>query len=264
MIYTLIPLPLRHILKSMQKVVFQDLGRIRYQEAWDLQEARLQEVVGRKLHNRSQRKAGKAEIPQSHYLLFCEHSPVYTLGKSGSLDHLLLSEADLEAQGFEFFKINRGGDITYHGPGQIVGYPIFDLDEFFTDIHKYVRYLEEAVILTLAAYGISGTREEGYTGVWLEATSQRPKRKICAIGVHLKRWVTMHGFAFNVNTNLSHFEHIIPCGIADDDKAVTSMEAELGYTVDIEEVKTKLKTTFAQLFEYEYADANVSKQPAGK
>ncbi|WP_350177677.1 lipoyl(octanoyl) transferase LipB [Phaeodactylibacter sp.] len=244
-------------MKSMQKVVFQDLGRIRYQEAWNLQEERLQEVVGRKLYNRDQRKAGKPLTPLFHYLLFCEHPPVYTLGKSGSLDHLLLSEAELEARGFEFFKINRGGDITYHGPGQIVGYPIFDLDEFFTDIHKYVRYLEEAVIRTLAEYGITSTREEGYTGVWLEATEEQPKRKICAIGVHLKRWVTMHGFAFNVNTDLGHFANIVPCGIADDDKAVTSMEMELGRPVDINEVKNKLKKAFASLFQYEYTTADV-------
>ena len=247
--------PLRHILKSMPKVVFQDLGRIRYQEAWDLQEDRLQEVVGRKLQNRALQKDGQPEIPQYHYLLFCEHPPVYTLGKSGSTDHLLLSEAALKNQGFEFFKINRGGDITYHGPGQIVGYPIFDLDEFFTDIHKYVRYLEEAVILTLADYGIAGTREEGYTGVWLKATAHQPKRKICAIGVHLKRWVTMHGFAFNVNSNLDHFKNIIPCGIADEDKAVTSMKKELGRAVDVNEVKDKLKANFASLFKYDYMPA---------
>ena len=257
LICTSFPLPLRHILKSMQKVVFQDLGRIPYQEAWDLQEERLQEVVSRKLHNRSLQKEGKPLIAQSHYQLFCEHPPVYTLGKSGSLDHLLLSEPELETQGFEFFKINRGGDITYHGPGQIVGYPIFDLDEFFTDIHKYVRYLEEAVTLTLANYGIKGTREEGFTGVWLEATSTQPKRKICAIGVHLKRWVTMHGFAFNVNTDLGHFANIVPCGISDDDKAVTSMEKELGQKLDIERVKTQLKDAFASLFEYEYAPAEI-------
>lgn len=263
MIYDSISLPLRHIFKGMQKVVFQDLGRIRYQEAWDLQEDRLQEVVARKLHNRTLRKDGMPEIPQHHYLLFCEHPPVYTLGKSGSVDHLLLSEEELKAQGFEFFKINRGGDITYHGPGQIVGYPIFDLDEFFTDIHKYVRYLEEAVILTLADYGITGTREEGFTGVWLKGTDEQPKRKICAIGVHLKRWVTMHGFAFNINSNLNHFNNIVPCGITDDDKAVTSMEKELGHELDISEVKDKLKNAFASLFQYEYTTTKALSESSG-
>jgi lipoyl(octanoyl) transferase len=234
----------------MQEVVFQDLGSIRYEDAWAYQEERLAELVSIKQTNRK-RKAEEV-IPQKHYLLFCEHPPVYTLGKSGSIDHLLLSEPALEAAGFEFFKINRGGDITYHGPGQIVGYPIFDLDCFFTDVHKYVRYLEEAVIRTIAEYGLAGTREDGYTGVWLDATAGKPKRKICAIGVHLKRWVTMHGFAFNINTDLSHFGHIIPCGIDDKDKAVTSMEAELGRKIPMAEVKAKLKEHFAALFGYTY------------
>lgn len=179
---------------------------------------------------------------------------MYTLGKSGSLDHLLLNEQELDKEGFTFYKINRGGDITYHGPGQIVGYPIFDLDCFFTDVHKYVRYLEEAVIRTLRDYGIEGRREQGFTGVWLAATDNQPKRKICAIGVHLSRWVTMHGFAFNVNTQLSHFENIIPCGINDDDKSVTSMSKELNKVIDIAEVKHKLKNHFAQLFEFEFTD----------
>jgi lipoyl(octanoyl) transferase len=234
----------------MQKVVFQDLGLIRYQEAWAYQEQLLKELVDRKLENR--KKAVAEQSPQRHYLLFCEHPPVYTLGKSGSVDHLLLGKQQLEQAGFEFFKINRGGDITYHGPGQIVGYPIFDLDCFFTDVHKYVRFLEEAIIRTLKEYGILATREEGYTGVWLPGDAQRPKRKICAIGVHLKRWVTMHGFAFNINTNLSHFNHIIPCGINDADKDVTSMSQELGVEVSLSEVKNTLKRHFADLFEYEY------------
>ena len=242
----------------MQEVVFQDLGSIRYEEAWAYQEKRLAELVDIKRKNR--KSAPEEVIPQKHYLLFCEHPPVYTLGKSGSIDNLLLSESALEAEGFEFFKINRGGDITYHGPGQIVGYPIFDLDCFFTDVHKYVRYLEEAVIRTIAAYGLEGMREDGYTGVWLEATPDKPKRKICAIGVHLKRWVTMHGFAFNVNTDLSHFGNIIPCGIDDKDKAVTSMEAELGQHIPIEEVKSILKKHFAALFGYSYAEHSAQEQ----
>lgn len=236
----------------MESVKFQDLGLISYRDAWAYQEERLKELVDRKLQNRTRQKEGCTLLPQMHYLLFCEHPPVYTLGKSGSVDNLLLNEAQLTAEGFEFFKINRGGDITYHGPGQIVGYPIFDLECFFTDVHRYVRYLEEAVIRTLAEYSIEGTREEGYTGVWLAATDTLPKRKICAIGVHLSRWVTMHGFAFNVNTNLQHFRHIIPCGIDDQDKDVTSMEKELGRTIDIEEVKATLRKHYATLFEYKY------------
>lgn len=236
----------------LPSVNFQDLGAIDYQEAWDYQTRLHRQLIDHKLNNRTLVKEGKAPEPQAHYLLFCEHPPVYTLGKSGSLDHLLLDEAALADGGFTFYKINRGGDITYHGPGQIVGYPIFDLDCFFTDVHRYVRYLEEAVILTIAEYGITGYREKGYTGVWIAANDQKPKRKICAIGVHLSRWVTMHGFAFNVNTQLSHFENIIPCGIDDDDKSVTNMAEELNRPVDITEVKQKLKEHFAQLFHYEY------------
>jgi len=238
--------------QKMQKVVYQDLGLIRYAEAWEYQEQLLREVVGRKLENR--KKPAAEQIPQQHYLLFCEHPPVYTLGKSGSLDHLLLNESELEREGFEFFKINRGGDITYHGPGQIVGYPIFDLDCFFTDVHKYVRFLEEVIILTLKDYGIAGTREKGYTGVWLAGDDSRPKRKICAIGVHLSRWVTMHGFAFNINTELSHFGHIVPCGIDEADKDVTSLSKELGKAVPIAEVKGRLKVHFAALFDYQYTE----------
>lgn len=233
----------------MEQVVFKDLGRIAYGDAWAVQETLLRELVGDKLWNRDH----AAELrPRKHYLLFCEHPPVYTLGKSGSLGNLLLDEKGLEEKGISFFKINRGGDITYHGPGQIVAYPIFDLDGFFTDVHRYVRTLEEAVIQTLALYGIEATREPAYTGVWLPASGHRPKRKICAIGVHLSRWVTMHGLAFNVNTDLGYFRHIIPCGIADKDKDVTSMEAELGAPQDIEQVKTALKLQFANLFEFEY------------
>lgn len=237
----------------MQQVIFEDLGLISYQTAWDYQARQQKEIIARKLANRQRKKDMKPLEPVGHRLIFCEHPPVYTLGKSGSMDHLLLNEAELERQGFEFFRINRGGDITYHGPGQIVGYPLFDLDEFFTDVHRYVRYLEEAVIRTLAEYGPAGKRVAGYTGVWLDAAGQRPERKICAIGVHLSRWVTLHGFAFNINTDLSHFDHIVPCGIADENKAVTSLARELGQTVSIEEVKTKLQHHFAELFGFEYA-----------
>lgn len=231
-----------------QTVAFTDLGLIDYQQAWDRQTEIHRQLVEQKL---AARKAGGSTAPV-HHLLFCEHPPVYTLGKSGSPDHLLLSEAELQAGGFQYYKINRGGDITYHGPGQIVGYPIFDLEHFFTDVHRYVRYLEEAIMLTLLDYGLPTVRMPGYTGVWLEGDAERPNRKICAIGVHLSRWVTMHGFAFNVHPDLSHFEHIVPCGITDEDKAVTSMEQELGQAIDIEEVKSVLKRHFSQLFGFEY------------
>ncbi len=239
----------------MQQVIFQDLESISYRAAWDYQQELHQQLVSRKLANREREKNGEPLQPQQHYLLFCEHPPVYTLGKSGSVDHLLLGEAALAEGGFEFFKINRGGDITYHGPGQIVGYPIFDLDHFFTDVHRYVRYLEEAVIRTIAQYGLDGKRIKGYTGVWLEPGGGLPQRKICAIGVHLSRWVTMHGFAFNVNTNLAHFNNIVPCGISDEGKEVTSLGRELEREVPIEEVKSKLKEQLADLFAFEYAPA---------
>ena len=170
------------------------------------------------------------------------------------MDHLLLSETTLKERGIEFYKINRGGDITFHGPGQIVGYPILDLDDFFTDIHKYVRFLEEAIIRTLEEYDLQGYREKGFTGVWLPQTVALPKRKICAIGVHLSRWVTMHGFAFNINTDLQYFRNIIPCGIEAADKDVTSLSVELGRPVDIVEVMGKLKKHFADLFEFEYVN----------
>lgn len=239
----------------MEQVIFKDLGLISYEEAWAYQGTVLKEVVDRKLSNKKLKASGEAIIRQKHYLLFCEHPAVYTLGKSGSIENLLLSEKELEQEGFSFYKINRGGDITYHGPGQVVAYPIFDLDEFFTDVHKYVRYLEEVVIRCLAEYSIEGHRLEGFTGVWLKAGEGKPLRKICAIGVHLSRWVTMHGFAFNVNTNLDHFNNIIPCGIVADDKTVTSLEKELGQTIDLVIIKEKLKKHFADLFGFQLLDA---------
>ena len=229
----------------MEKVYFQDLGKVRYKETWDYQQTLMKEVIDRKLTNRKRKDNEEPLIEQKHHFLLCEHNPVYTLGKSGSLEHLLLDEKGLSDNGIEFFKINRGGDITYHGPGQIVGYPILDLDCFFTDVHKYVRLIEEAVIRTLAEYGLEADRIEGYTGVWLKG---QPNRKICAIGVHLSRWVTMHGFAFNVNTDLDYFNNIIPCGIEDKDKAVTSLAQEIGKTVDLNEIKIKLKHHFTDLF----------------
>ena len=230
------------------KVFFQDLGNIQYQKAWDYQRELHNSLVARKLRNRDT----ETQETQEHFLLFCEHPHVYTLGKSGSMDNLLLSEAELEARNIEFFKINRGGDITYHGPGQIIGYPIFDLDFFFNDIHKYVRLLEEIIMLTLAEYGLETMRLEGFTGVWLDAKNDLPKRKICAIGVHLSRWVTLHGFAFNVKSDLQYFRNIVPCGINDADKDVTSLEAELGREVDIEEVKEKVKKHFATVFDFDF------------
>ena len=227
------------------RVEFQDWGTIDYQEAWDKQEALFSEIVNIKSANRT----NNTEIITKNYLIFCEHPAVYTLGKSGKIEHLLLDEKGLLDNHARFYKINRGGDITYHGPGQLVGYPILNLDYFFTDIHKYLRLLEEAVILTLADYKITAGRSEGQTGVWLESDNPFKARKICAMGVRCSRWVTMHGFAFNVNTNLADFKNIVPCGI--DDKAVTSMEAELGEKVNIEAVKSKLIQHLAELFNME-------------
>lgn len=234
----------------MQQVIYEDLGRISYKEAWDYQTKIHEALKSNKLAFWKQNK----QLPPSaeHRLLFCEHNPVFTLGKSGSEDHVLLRKAEMEEKGFEYFKINRGGDITYHGPGQIVGYPIFDLEFFFTDVHKYVRTMEEVVMQTLAEYGIETMRIKEYTGVWLPAKGFIPKRKICAIGVHLSRWVSLHGFALNVNTDLSHFNHIIPCGIQDKDKTVTSMAQELKEPVDVEIVKQRLKDKFAELFNFEF------------
>lgn len=228
----------------MQPVLFRDLGLIDYKEAWEVQEGLFQELIERKLSNRNL-PVNEQEI-QHHYLLFCEHPHVYTLGRSGNEDNLLLDDKGLESIGATFYKNNRGGDITYHGPGQIVGYPILDLDCFFTDIHKYLRYLEEAIILTLAEYGIKAGRFPGYTGVWLDPEDSIRARKICAIGVRTSRWVTMHGFAFNVNANLGYFGNIVPCGI--EDKSVTSLEMELGRKQDIEAVKERVKFHLAGLF----------------
>lgn len=226
-----------------QSIVFRDLGSMEYKDAWDYQEKLFSDIISRKIAQRN--KPDPAFMPK-HYLLFCEHPHVFTLGKSGSMKNLLINEKGLEERNISFFKINRGGDITYHGPGQIVGYPIIDLDYFFTDIGKYLRLLEESVILTLKEYGIEAGRSKGETGVWLEPESPSRARKICAIGVRCSRWVTMHGFAFNVNTDLGLFNYIIPCGITD--KSVTSMHKELGHEPDISEVKHKLKAHFAQLF----------------
>ncbi len=227
------------------EVVFESLGLIDYQEAWDYQETLFKNTVDQKIRMRNGEETGSTK----NYLLFCEHPHVYTLGKSGDASNLLLNEQQLEEHHARFYKINRGGDITYHGPGQLVVYPIFDLAQFFEDIHKYMRYLEEAVILTLKEFGIESGRVEGLTGVWVDG-DKPTARKICAMGVKSSRWVTMHGIGFNVNSDLRYFSHIIPCGI--DDKAVTSMEYELGKKVDFDAVAEVLKQKLAALFEFTY------------
>ena len=228
----------------MNKAIkIQDLGLKDYKETWEFQEVLFKKIVDLKVKNRREQTA----FSTPNHLLFVSHPHVYTLGKSGDLSNLLISNQELEAKGVHFYKINRGGDITYHGPGQIVGYPILDLENFFTDIHKYLRLLEETIILTLADFGITASRSKGQTGVWLDAGTPFA-RKICALGVRTSRWVTMHGFALNVNTNLGYFDHIIPCGIRG--KAVTSMQAELKLKrLDESEVKEKLVEHFLCLFE---------------
>ena len=230
-------------------VVFHDLGNMDYKACWDLQEVHFNKTVQTKFDNRA--KALEEQVVTTDHLFFVEHPHVYTLGKSGDLANLLLDEDALAKVDARFYAINRGGDITYHGPGQIVGYPIFDLDHFFTDIHKYLRYLEEAIILTLADYGIKAGRIAGLTGVWIDENDSKKARKIAALGVKCSRWVTMHGFAFNVNADLSYFNNIIPCGITD--KAVTSMHLELGRALDMVEVKTRLKHHLGEVFEIDWA-----------
>ena len=248
-----------------KKVFFEDWGLIDYQQAWDRQEELFSASVKTKLNNRSNELAleatAKTLAPVDtqelfvadeifNYLVFCEHPHVYTLGNSGKFEHLLLDDAGLKEKNATYYKIKRGGDITYHGPGQIVSYPILDLDNFFTDIHLYLRTLEEAVILTLAHYGLEAGRYPGYTGVWFDADNEKA-RKICALGVRCSRWVTMHGLALNVNTDLDYFNNIVPCGI--DDKAVTSMQLELGHAVDLHEVQHALQQHIAALFGMELA-----------
>ncbi len=268
-----------------QQLIFEDLGIINYKAAWDYQEELVkknldiksearnaagsgQDSVGsRQLAEGSQnetvgnwhlavassqetvssRAEGNFDLPTLHHLLFCEHPPVYTLGKSGHMENVLLNESDMEEKEIEFFRTNRGGDITFHGLQQIVGYPILDLEKFYTDIGKYLRSLEEVIILTIAEYGIKGERSKGETGVWIEPGIAGKERKICAMGIRCSRWITMHGFALNVNTDLSFFKNIIPCGIVN--KQVTSIEKELGYKVDFEEVKDRLKKNFALVFD---------------
>ena len=237
-------------------VIFKDLGLIEYKDAWDYQESLLQENVRIKsLMRQSQQQA--EQLPGSpslmldtiNHFLFCEHPPVYTLGKSGNKEHVLLSDEELKEHDIQFYNTNRGGDITFHGLQQIVGYPILDLEKFSTDIGKYLRNLEEIIIQTIAEFGIKGERSAGETGVWIEPGIIGKERKICAIGVRCSRWITMHGFALNVNTNLDYFNHIIPCGIQN--KQVTSIQKELGEAVDYDLVKEKIKKHFSSVFEVE-------------
>ncbi|THU40019.1 lipoyl(octanoyl) transferase LipB [Niastella caeni] len=254
-----------------QGVFFRDLGQIEYRNAWDLQEKLLQENVSVKMELRKRmaalenQGAGNGQLAidniqyaienegiepsTNHYLLFVEHPPVYTLGKSGAIENVLISEEERAAKGISFYNTNRGGDITFHGREQLVGYPILDLEKFYTDIGKYLRNLEEVIIATMADYGLKGERSPGETGVWLDAAIQGKERKICAMGIRCSRWITMHGFAFNVNTDLTYFDHIIPCGIQN--KQVTSMEKELGRKLEMKEVKERVKFHFEKVFDVE-------------
>lgn len=244
-----------------QQVIFKDLGIVNYKVAWDYQEELVQKNVAIKTAER--KTAEKKPILQpgsviqsdtSNYLLFCEHPPVYTLGKSGHMENVLLSEEQMEEKEIEFFRTNRGGDITFHGLQQVVGYPILDLEKFYTDIGKYLRSLEEVIIQTIAEYGIKGYRSKGETGVWIEPGIAGKERKICAMGIRCSRWITMHGFALNVNTDLSYFNNIIPCGIVN--KQVTSIEKELGKKVDFGEVKEKIKKNFSRVFDVDIISAH--------
>jgi lipoyl(octanoyl) transferase len=248
-----------------QQVLFTDLGKNQpYKEIWDLQETLLQENVKVKSEIRSGKYEAQEVVtneelqttnhkPQTiNRLLFVEHNPVYTLGKSGDISHILIDDEERNQKGIEFFKINRGGDITFHGPEQLVGYPIFDLEYFKTDLGWYLRSLEEVIILTIAEYGLKGDRSPGETGVWLDPQLKGKERKICAMGIRCSRWITMHGFAFNVNTDLNYFNYIIPCGI--ENKQVTSLEKELGYKVPFDEVKEKVKRNFERVFAVDIID----------
>ena len=227
-----------------KQVLFKDLGLMDYKICWDIQEQLFNETISQKIANRNLEP--QLQVNTSNHLLFVEHPHVYTLGKSGDVSHLLINEYQLEEKKATYYKTNRGGDITYHGPGQLVGYPILDLDHFFTDIDKYLRLLEETIIRTLDEYGIKAGRSKGETGVWLEEDNIFKARKICAMGVRCSRWVTMHGWGFNVNSNLNYFSNIVPCGIHN--KAVTSLNKELGQDVDMNEIKEKLKKHFSALF----------------
>ncbi len=240
----------------METIRFEDLGKVAYDTAWEYQESLMQATLRIKAERYNQQQSNEvaATEPTQHHLLFCEHPHVYTLGKSGHMENLLVNDTRLKELNVSFFKTNRGGDITYHGPGQIVGYPILDLEHFATDLGKYMRNLEEVMIRVLAHYGITAGRLQGATGVWLDADVLGRARKICAMGVRCSRWVTMHGFALNVNTDLRYFGYIVPCGITD--KKVTSMQQELGMGVDEQEVKELLKAEFAHVFGAEIISKN--------
>jgi lipoyl(octanoyl) transferase len=232
-----------------QQVLFEDLGVKQYKDVWDYQEALLKKNTDLKRLFRNDAEAIEPEKERytSHHLLFVEHPPVYTLGKNGKPEHVLISEAERIEKGIEYFQINRGGDITFHGPQQLVGYPILDLEKFKTDLGWYLRSLEEVIIQTIAEYGIKGQRSSGETGVWIDSDLKGKERKICAMGIKCSRWITMHGFAFNVNTDLNYFNNIIPCGI--ENKSVTSLAKELGNPVSFDEVKNKVKKNFEQIFD---------------
>jgi lipoyl(octanoyl) transferase len=246
-----------------QSVVFKDLGKMDYKTAWDLQETLLQQNVKKKSKVLGSESVNipdsRLPTPDSalttHYLFFVEHPPVYTLGKSGKIENVIIGEEERTKEGIEFFHTNRGGDITFHGPGQVVGYPILDLERFYTDIGRYLRELEEVIILTLNDYGIAAGRSAGETGVWIDPLHKGKERKICAMGIRCSRWITMHGFALNVNTPLSYFDGIIPCGIAD--KKVTSIKEELGREVNVEEVKERLKRNFEKVFNVAITEAQM-------
>jgi lipoyl(octanoyl) transferase len=247
-----------------QKVVFRDLGRMDYKSAWDYQDALMKENLEAKADVNRPSAIGNGEVttnqkPQTtNHLLFVEHPPVYTLGKSGKMENVLINEEQRKVRGIEFYQTNRGGDITFHGPEQIVGYPILDLEKFYTDIGRYLRELEEVIILTLAEYGIAAGRSKGETGVWIDPDVSGMERKICAMGVRCSRWITMHGFAFNINTDLNYFNYIIPCGIQN--KKVTSLKEELGYEVPVQEVKEKLKRNFEKVFHVELREEKREKE----
>jgi len=250
---------------NKQQVIFKDLGIMGYKQAWDFQETLLQENVRAKatafskqlaVGNERLEEATNHKLSTTNYLLFVEHPAVYTLGKSGHEENILISEDDMNARAIEFYRTNRGGDITFHGPEQIVGYPILDLEKFYTDIGRYMRELEEVIILTLAEYGIESGRSTGETGVWIDAGIPYKERKICAMGVRCSRWITMHGFALNVNTDLSYFDFIIPCGIQN--KKVTSLEKELGRKISVEEVKEKIKNNFEKVFSCDVVNRGIS------
>lgn len=244
-----------------QRVIFEDLGIINYKKAWDYQEqllkenldikseARRAESVAPAVKTKKQMMAAVMQLPTVHHLLFCEHPSVYTLGKSGHMENVLWTKEEMKEKEVEFFRTNRGGDITFHGLQQVVGYPVLDLEKFFTDLERYLFSLEEVIILTIADYGIKGDRSKGETGVWIDPGKHGMERKICAMGIRCSRWITMHGFALNVNTDLSYFDHIIPCGIVN--KRATSIEKEIGHKVNLQEVKEKIKKNFEKVFSVE-------------